>query len=89
MSICSEVDILCKALCKEIDGDKKPIEADKKPINKKKIVEYVKEYGTISNKEARKYLLSTKVFENGFMNDNYFDVCAEDITNVKTLGIFI
>lgn len=82
MSICSEVDILCKALCKEIDGDKKP-------INKKKIVEYVKEYGTISNKEARKYLLSTKVFENGFMNDNYFDVCAEDITNVKTLGIFI
>ena len=40
----------------EEKADKKPIEADKKPIKaerQEKIVEYVKEHGTISNKEAR------------------------------------
>ena len=43
----------------EEKADKKPIEADKKPIKaerQEKIVEYVKEHGTISNKEARELL---------------------------------
>ena len=43
----------------EEKADKKPIEADKKPIKaerQEKIIEYVKEHGTISNKEARELL---------------------------------
>ena len=40
----------------EEKADKKPIKADKKPIKidrQEKIIEYVKEHGSITNKEAR------------------------------------
>lgn len=43
----------------DLKADKKPIKADKKPIKtdrQEKIVEYVKNHGTISNKEARELL---------------------------------
>ena len=43
----------------EESADKKPIKADKKPMKvdrKERIIEYVKEHGTISNKEARELL---------------------------------
>ena len=43
----------------EEKADKKPIKADKKPIKvdrHEKIIEYIKEYGSISNKEARELL---------------------------------
>jgi ATP-dependent DNA helicase RecG len=44
---------------KPIKADKKPIKADKKPINderKDRVLDYIKENGSISNKEARELL---------------------------------
>jgi len=65
-------------------ADKKPIKADKKPIKtirREKIIEYIKEYGYISNKTARELLgladSTTKRILTEMVGENILDMQGE------------
>jgi ATP-dependent DNA helicase RecG len=73
-----------KADKKPIKADKKPIKADKKPIKADRqniIMEYVKNNGSVSNKEARELLSladsTTKRVLNEMVNDGLLEVKGE------------